>query len=472
MTNTLIPQQNRELAALQSFGNWMTARLSQVLATRFQHRNGNGSTYAPHIIDAATFGSWYHVVVVDPEALWHFQKTELLGQATLDAMAGAVYRPVRAFAYLPAEDGGPFKRGLVYVVTLREMPKPEPVRLPKVARLPDRSDKLSVPLGVSANGDTFVPHAKLGHALIVGATGSGKSTWVHSALASLLPHNSPGQLCIALVDPKRSEFEIWSHAPHLWGEIAHDADEAADLLKTITDEMERRGDLFRQSGYRDIATYNKAATDPVPYILVIVDECLDLVLEAGKNSRLIGCLKAIAMRGRGAGIFLWAASQHPSATDGLPRVVNVNLLTRLVFRVADADAARRAGCDQAHTIAQNTPGRMWAKLDGEPVAIQSYYLDDEALVAVAQSLAETAPGDGLSDLERELLMWALNDNSGWLTLGDIRQHTGMGDRESRRLAESLEARGLAEKDRSARNKRHVSAKVAALLAGKSDKLPN
>ena len=125
----------------------------------------------------------------------------------------------------------------------------------------------------------------------------------------------------------------------------------------------------------------------MPYILIAIDECLDLVISAGSKSELAGYLKTIAIRGRSAGVILWAATQHAAAVDGLPRVVNTNLTARLVFRVADRDAARVAGCPGAEGIARDRPGRLLAKIDGKPMELQAYHLPDADLLRVARGIS-------------------------------------------------------------------------------------
>jgi len=313
----------------------------------------------------------------------------------------------------------------------------------------------------------------MGHALITGATGSGKSTWIHTALATLFKQTTPTHLQVALIDPKRSELAMWANVPHRLGEIAHTPHDAERLLTVVVDEMDRRGDLIARALCRDIAGYNHAHADaPLPYLLVVIDECLDLVL-AGKHT-LTNLLKSIAIRGRSAGIILWAATQHASAVDGLPRVVALNLSSRLVFRVNDANAARSAGCPGAQDIPRTIPGRMLARISGEPIPVQSFYIGDDELLAAARALdgQVSVPASELSPRDRKLLAWAVEQGGGYLGIADIQQVAGVGSREARRIAERFERMGWLAKDPDRQNKRRVMDGVWAALADKLPDSPN
>ncbi len=447
----------RALRVAGNYGARLNAMLLTVLRERLKHRNRDGSDYLPRVVDSLIVPlqgePYYHVMVIDSQALWHFDLDDFLRQETLDAMTGTIKKPVRAFNY--PKDGGPFRGGIVYVVKLQDLPKVEETRLPKVARLdlgtrPESKDKSLVPVGVSSFdcrsgcGDVWLPLAEVGHALIVGTTGSGKSTWLHSALAALLTTNAPEHLRVALVDPKQSELAPWASAPHVFGEIAFDSDQAAVLLGKIVDEINTRGNAFAAAGCRDIAGYNRRTDKPLPYILVVIDECLDLVLSAGQKSSVANFLRTIAVRGRSAGAILWAATQHASAVKGLPRVVNVNLGTRLVFRVADADAALRSGCPGAQSIPRTIPGRMLAKLNAEPVAMQGYFLSEEELLAIARGVdgdaARSARQASLTERERQIAIVAMT-NRGEFNIGDIARAVGESTKDITALAKEWEERG-------------------------------
>jgi hypothetical protein len=435
----------------------------------FVHANQDGGMFTIRFDAVRLYGETWAAYHVDAERLYHFSVSDLAKRDVLAQLSAVTRKPVRAF-----DDGG-----LAYVVELQPKPKvslPDNVTL-DLGQRPD--GELLVPLGVGRDGATWRALPKLGHALIVGTTGAGKSTWLHAALAALLTSARPDQLRLALIDPKRSEFTAWAGAPHLVGEIAHDETQATKLLADLVQEVDRRGDLFGAAVCRDIVTYNKAvlspqAADPLPYILIAIDECLDLVLSAGNKSDLASYLKTIAIRGRSAGVILWAATQHAAAVTGMPRVVNVNLSARLVFRVADQSAAQIAGCPGAENLSRDKPGRLLAKIDGKPVELQAYHLPDDDLAKITRAIAGSKPsGPTLTTTEAALATWAIESNGGVLTLSDIRTRANVGQREARRLAESWERRGWLVKDAQSKNRRRVSDDLRGRVSGqKVDKLTN
>lgn len=430
----------------------------------FVHETQDGGVFTIRFDAVNIYGSAWAAYHVDAERLWHFSVADLGKPAVLRQLSAVTRKPVRAY-----DDGG-----LAYVVELAPKPKtrlPDNVMLDLSAK-PDGA--LTVPVGVGRDGGIWRNLPDIGHALIVGTSGAGKSTLIHSALASLLTSCGPDLLRVALIDPKRSEFAPWAGVPHLIGDIANTEVQATALLSHLATEIDIRGDLLAGTLVRDLAAYNRKAASPMPYILIAIDECLDLVLSAGSKSELAGYLKTIAIRGRSAGVILWAATQHASAVDGLPRVVNVNLSTRLVFRVADDMAARSAGCPGAENIGRDRPGRLLAKIDGKPQELQGYNLPDADLLRVARAIAGSKPsGPTLTETEAALIAWALTDNDGYLSLADIQRQAQLGPREARRLADTWERRGWLVKDTQRKNRRRVSDDLKGCVAGqKADKLTN
>jgi hypothetical protein len=275
-----------------------------------------------------------------------------------------------------------------------------------------------VPVGIGQQGEVWCALPVLGHTLITGATGSGKSTWAHAALAVLLLQNTPAQLQLALVDPKRSEFAVWAGVPHLVDAVAHDEATAGALLARLVAELERRSELLAGALARDLARYNRRAAEPLPYVLLVIDEVLDLLLPAGERSALGKDLTRLVVKGRAAGIFVWVASQH-ARFDLLPRAVNVNLGSRLVFRVADEAAARLAGCPGAQQIPRTLPGRMLARLEGEPLPVQGYHVDEAALQRVVARLREPGPATRLNAAELALVRYAIEQLDGCFIVGKL-----------------------------------------------------
>lgn len=314
--------------------------------------------------------------------------------------------------------------GVTYV--LRLAPPPPAPRLPAHVPLdlgmrPDGS--LLVPLGVGRDGAVWRPLPALGHTLITGASGSGKSNWLHASLAALVSSAGPETLRLALVDPKVSEFAAWAHIPHLWDGIATDETAATRLLARLVDEVERRGELLAGALVRNVADYNRQAQVKLPHVLLVFDEVLDLLLAAGgERSELARSLTRLAVKGRSAGVLLWIASQH-ARFDLLPRAVTVNLASRLVFRVGDTKAAQLAECPGAERISRDRPGRFLARLDGGRLAgYQAFVLSDVDLLAVVSQVAgqDVTPKPAeLSDDEKALVEHALMKLDGAFTIGKL-----------------------------------------------------
>jgi hypothetical protein len=359
--------------------------------------------------------------------------------------------------------------GVTYVVRLT--PPPPAPRLPSKVPLdlgtrPDGA--LMVPLGIGREGAVWQPLASLGHTLVTGASGSGKSNWLHAALAAVTSATGPDQLRLALVDPKVSEFAAWAHVPHLWDPIATDEMQAAKLLARLVDEVDRRGELLAGALVRDLASYNRQAPVKLPHLLLIFDEVLDLLLAAGgEKSDLARALTRLAVKGRSAGILLWIASQH-ARFDLLPRAVSVNLASRLVFRVSDQSAAQLAGCPGAERIRRDRPGRFLARVNGGTLAgYQAFVLPDEQLLSLVGHVAkqDLAPkSNQLSADEIALVDYAVHELSGAFTIGKLaKAFTGrIGQHAIRDLAARWEREGLLTTPATITDPRRVTPQLAAL----------
>lgn len=192
---------------------------------------------------------------------------------------------------------------------------------------------LSFVLGRDVSGHPAVADlAQMPHMLIAGATGAGKSVMINSFLTSLLYRNSPAQLKLILVDPKRVELNLYNDVPHLLTPVIVDPEKCISALKWAVAEMERRLKLFAEVGKRNIHEYNAAGKDEsMPYIVIVIDEMADLMmLAAGDVEALIVRLAQLA---RAAGIHLVLATQRPSV-NVITGLIKANISARIAFRVA------------------------------------------------------------------------------------------------------------------------------------------
>jgi len=195
--------------------------------------------------------------------------------------------------------------------------------------------RLAIALGKGVSGEPIAADlAKMPHLLIAGATGSGKSVCINSIIASLLLHNTPEDLRLVLVDPKRVEMTTFAHIPHLaFSKIITDPEEVVGTLQAVIHEMDSRYRRFAELGVRNIEGYNKSprATHKLPYWVVIIDELADLMMAAPYEVERQIC--RLAQLARATGIHLVVATQRPSV-DVITGLIKANFPTRIAFAVS------------------------------------------------------------------------------------------------------------------------------------------
>lgn len=194
--------------------------------------------------------------------------------------------------------------------------------------------KLAIALGRDVAGEPVsIDLEKMPHLLIAGATGSGKSVCINALIVTLLYENTPDDLRVILVDPKRVELTGYNGVPHLLTPAVVDVDKTISALKWAVHEMERRYEMFSQSGKRNITAYN-AAPGPegrLPYLVVIIDELADLMATSAKEVE--GSIVRLAQMARATGIHLVVATQRPSV-DVLTGLIKANIPSRIAFATA------------------------------------------------------------------------------------------------------------------------------------------
>jgi S-DNA-T family DNA segregation ATPase FtsK/SpoIIIE len=194
---------------------------------------------------------------------------------------------------------------------------------------------LTIAMGKDIVGNPFVTDLKkLPHLLIAGTTGSGKSVGINAMILSLLYRNDPDSLKLMLIDPKMLEFSIYNDIPHLITPVITDATKAIAALANMVGEMERRYKMMAESRTKNIDNYNaKAKTkgiDTMPFIVVIIDELADLMMNGGKDVEY--SIARLAQMARASGIHLIVATQRPSV-DVVTGLIKANLPSRLSYRV-------------------------------------------------------------------------------------------------------------------------------------------
>lgn len=173
----------------------------------------------------------------------------------------------------------------------------------------------------------------LPHLLVAGSTGSGKSVALHAFLASILCHNSPEQIRLILIDPKRLEFSAYADCAHLLFPIVTQPQRAIVVLRWVVQQMEERYELMAQAGVRAVHEYRllPGNENALPYICIIIDEFADLIMTAGKEVEAL--IVRLAQMARAAGIHVIIATQRPSV-DVITGLIKVNFPARIAFKVA------------------------------------------------------------------------------------------------------------------------------------------
>ncbi len=207
-----------------------------------------------------------------------------------------------------------------------------------IEKLPEGEKfKLAIPFGKDISGNyTKGLLNKFPHLLVAGTTGSGKSIFVHAMIVSLLMRNTPDELKLLLIDPKKVEFGYYREIPHLLCPNISDANKACVAMEKLVDEMERRYHLFETNFVRDIGEFNQKAPSlglqKLPFICVFIDEYADLSEEC-KDIR--EPVVRIAQKARSAGIHLCVATQRPSV-DVIDGVIKSNISTRVALTVSSS----------------------------------------------------------------------------------------------------------------------------------------
>ncbi len=219
------------------------------------------------------------------------------------------------------------------------------------------------------------------HLLIAGTTGSGKSVCVNGIIAALLLQNSPDTLRLLMVDPKRVELTQYAGIPHLLAPVIVEVDRVVPALRWVMREMDSRYRRFAQIGSRNIEDFNqralKAQEETLPYIVLIVDELADLMLQSPEETERGLC--RLAQMARATGIHLIIATQRPSV-DVVTGLIKANFPARIAFAVASSVDSR---------VILDTPGaeRLLGRGDmlfmppdaGMPMRLQGAFVSDDEL---------------------------------------------------------------------------------------------
>ena len=273
----------------------------------------------------------------------------------------------------------------------------------------NRKSNISVIWGENVSGKPVLANIeKMPHLMIAGSTGTGKSVCVNVLLTTLLFENSPEDLRMILVDPKRVELSLYGGIPHLLTPVIVDSQKVVNALKWAIGEMERRFGLLQEVGSRDILSFNQKVEEGVkrqiinketgevkeeyleklPYILIVIDELADLMATHGKEVE--GLIVRIAQKARAIGIHLVVSTQRPSV-EVITGLIKANITTRIAFKVATQIDSRTI-LDQGGAEKLLGNGDMLYKSADsiQPMRIQGVFISENEVKRVVSAVKKQA----------------------------------------------------------------------------------
>ena len=289
--------------------------------------------------------------------------------------------------------------------------------------------RLSLALGKDISGKAIVADlARMPHLMIAGTTGSGKSVGVNAMILSLLYRLSPDQCRLILIDPKMLELSIYDGIPHLMAPVVTEPAKAVTALKWTVREMERRYRAMSQLGVRNIGGYNDRvaearakgevvtrkvqtgfdpdtgrptfeeqplALEPLPFIVVVVDEMADLMMVAGKE--IEQAVQRLAQMARAAGIHVIMATQRPSV-DVITGTIKANFPTRISFQVISKFDSRTILGEQGAEQLLGMGDMLFMQGGGRITRVHGPFVSDEEVEKVVAFLREQGEPAYLDDV--------------------------------------------------------------------------
>lgn len=270
----------------------------------------------------------------------------------------------------------------------------------------DAHAPLTVALGRDiAGGSKFANIGKMPHALIAGATGSGKSVAIHTLISSLLYRAGPAQLRFIFIDPKRVELTLYRSLPHLLTPVITDAKKAIAALRWAGKEMERRYNILEESRVRDIESYHQTILAPqleklrnkggaeegekvpeaMPYIVIVIDELADIMQTYPRE--LEAAVVRLAQMSRAVGIHLVLSTQRPSV-NVITGLIKANIPARIALQVASQIDSRTI-LDQggAETLLGQGDMLFLSSDMNKPVRLQGPYISEKEVKAIVDFIA-------------------------------------------------------------------------------------
>ena len=242
---------------------------------------------------------------------------------------------------------------------------------------------LAIAMGRDVSGMPVVADLiKMPHLLIAGTTGSGKSVCIAALTACLVMNNTPDELRLVMIDPKMVELVRFNGLPHLVGKVETDLETISAVLKWVVIEMQERYKLLEELRARDIDSFNRKATrrkdyEPLPRIVVMIDELADLMMSAAEQTETT--IVRLAQMARATGIHLVIATQRPS-TDVVTGLIKANFPARISFAVASGvDSRVILDSTGAETLLGRGDMLFLNPEEGTPIRAQGVHLSDKEI---------------------------------------------------------------------------------------------
>ena len=262
----------------------------------------------------------------------------------------------------------------------------------------ESTNSLTIALGRDVAGNPiFAELARMPHLLVAGATGTGKTIALNSIIISLLYRNSPQDMRLILIDPKRVELTAYNSIPHLLTPVIIQADKANSALRWAVSEMERRFKVLQEGGKKDIASYNKIESEErLPYIVIIIDELADLMSTYGRDVE--ASIVRLAQMARAVGIHLIVSTQRPSV-EVITGLIKANITTRMAFQVASQiDSRTILDMAGAEKLLGNGDMLFLAGNSSKPKRIQGGYVSDREVKKITDHLRLVGQPDFLEEI--------------------------------------------------------------------------
>ena len=257
--------------------------------------------------------------------------------------------------------------------------------------------KIPICIGKDISGNIeVIDLSKTPHLLVAGTTGSGKSVFINTLLASLLYKFSPSQLRLILIDPKMLELSVYNDIAHLLTPVVTEPKKAIIALKWVCKEMERRYSMMNEEGTRNLEGYNQKASEKLPYIVVFIDEMADLMMTAGKEVEHY--VQRLAQMARACGIHLVMATQRPSV-DIITGSIKANFPSRVSFQVASKYDSRTVLGEIGAEQLLGNGDMLMTKNGANLIRYQSAFISDNEVNKLILEIKRSQKVDYLDELD-------------------------------------------------------------------------